>query len=233
MRVLLVHSDKRPFEVERFGAAWARAGGRADELVAVTPSSWSEDLSVGVAGLILTGGPDVEPARYGAATEPGVDLDLDPARDALDLQLLDRAAREGWPVLAVCYGMQLLNVRHGGTLVQDLERAGVTGHRVSEPKDHLAHPVRIGPDSTWLADLPREIQVNSRHHQGVAAVGRGLRVIATAPDGIVEALESDDDGRFVLGVQWHPENIAAPEHDGVFERFRAAVRLLATSRRRG
>jgi len=223
MRVLLVHSDNRPFEVERFGAAWVRGGGARDELVPATPTTWSEERAKGVDGLILTGGPDVEPTRYGADPEPGVKLDLDPARDALDLELLRRAEERAWPVLAVCYGMQVLNVHHGGTLIQDLERAGVTGHQVKEPKDFLAHAVQIAPDSAHLAGLAERLAVNSRHHQGVATVGDGLRAVAVAPDGMVEALEPVAGGRFVLGVQWHPENIAAAEHDEVFRRFRAAV----------
>lgn len=223
MRVLLVHSDNRPFEVERFGAAWVRGGGARGELVPATPATWSRDPAAGFDGLILTGGPDVEPARYGADPEPGVKLDLDPARDALDLELLHRAEQRRVPVLAVCYGMQVLNVHHGGSLIQDLERAGVAGHQVKEPKDFLAHTVRIASDSAHLAGLPESFAVNSRHHQGIATVGDGLRPSAVAPDGIVEALEPAGRNRFVLGVQWHPENIAAAEHDQVFKRFRAAV----------
>lgn len=224
MRVLLSHSDNRPFEVDRFGTAWQRAGGTAAELLAVTPSTVGvlpvEDGEV--AGLLLTGGPDVEPWRFGASPERGVELHADPARDAFDLALLRRAERAGWPVLAVCYGLQLLNVHHGGTLIQDLDRAGRPGHSVREPKDFVAHRVRRVAASRWLPDLPSEFGVNSRHHQAIDRLAGGLTVIATAPDGVVEAVERPDAGRFVVGVQWHPENMAQVEHVGQFAAFRAA-----------
>lgn len=229
MHVLLSHSDDRPFEVERFGTAWQRAGGAPAELLAVTPSAAgglpaSDDE---VAGLLLTGGPDVEPWRYGPSLERGVELHPDPARDALDLALLRRAERAGWPVLAVCYGVQLLNVHYGGTLVQDLDRAGRPGHRVREPKDFVAHRVRRAAASRWLPDLPAEFGVNSRHHQAIDRLGAGLTTLALAPDGVVEAVERPDVGRFVVGVQWHPENMAQAEHVAQFAAFRAACRARA------
>jgi putative glutamine amidotransferase len=126
-------------------------------------------------GLLLAGGPDVEPRRFGAEPEPGVELNLDPARDALDLELLARAARGGWPVLAVCYGCQLLAVAAGGTVVQDVERAGRPGHRVPEPKDRLAHDVTVSRKARSCAG-GRAIRVNSRHRQAVAEVRGGLTV---------------------------------------------------------
>ncbi len=226
MQVLVTRSDNRPFEVARFDAAWARAGGDPSELVFVTPSTAAEITTPDAvfAGLLLTGGPDVEPARYGASPEPGAALHLDPARDALDLGLVERAGREGWPVLAVCYGCQLLNVFYGGTLVQDLERAGKSGHYVSEPKDHLAHTVRksgLG-GGRWLDGCPDEFEVNSRHRQAVASVAEPLEAVLSAPDGVVEAVKLRGTGRFVLGVQWHPENLAQPEHVGLMRAFRAA-----------
>ena len=134
----------RPFEVARFEAAWARAGGDASELVFATPSTAGEVAALESAfdGVVLTGGPDVNPGRYGAPPEAGAEPRLDPERDALDLAVLERAEREAWPVLAVCYGCQMLNVYHGGTLIQNLDRAGMPGHFAPEPKDRLAHPVR-------------------------------------------------------------------------------------------
>ena len=225
MQILVARSDDRPFELARFDAAWARAGGDPSELVFVTPSTVGEvaapDSVFG--GLLLTGGPDVEPARYGARPEAGVELHPDRGRDALDLALLERAGREGWPVLAVCYGCQLLNVFHGGTLVQDLDRAGLPGHYVGEPKDHPTHPVRkCGGGGRWLDGCPEEFMVNSRHHQGLARLGAELDAIREAPDGVVEAVKLRHPSRFVLGVQWHPENMAQAEHVSLFAAFRAA-----------
>ncbi len=223
MRVLLAHSDNRPFEVERFGAAWARAGGEAGELVSVTPATAASVLpaATGISGLLLSGGPDVEPWRYGERSPADVPLHLLPERDALDLSLLETAQRERWPVLAVCYGCQLLNVAYGGTLIVDLERAGTPGHRITEPKDRLAHNVQISLKARFLP-LAGSVGVNSRHHQGLARLGAGLVAVAAAPDGVIEAIEPAEGDRFVLGVQWHPENLRQEPHVAIFRTFRHA-----------
>lgn len=221
---MLAHSTHRAFEIDRFGAAWQAAGGSADELVPVTPvtaDAWRQ-RGVQPAGLLLTGGPDVEPWRYGQAPLAGVRLHPDGARDALDLELLARADEAGWPVLAVCYGCQVLAVARGGSLIQDLPTAGLPGHAVSEPLDHLAHGVEM-LDCAWLAGMPRHFEVNSRHHQALAEPGR-LCVVARALDGVIEAVEDRDAGRFVVGVQWHPENLLFDPHLELFRRFRAACR---------
>ena len=231
MKILVTRSDHRAFEVDRFGAAWRRAGGDPAELVFVAPSTRPEEVPAGTAfaGLLLTGGPDVEPARYGAEPEAGIELHTDPARDTLDLALLTRAERQRWPVLAVCYGVQLLNVFHTGTLVQDLDRAGKSGHRVPEPKDHLAHTVKRS-GGRWLAGCPAEFWVNSRHHQAIEYLGEALEPVATAPDGVIEAVELRGGERFVLGVQWHPENLTQPEHVALFRAFRSACAAASGTR---
>jgi putative glutamine amidotransferase len=231
MRVLASRTDARTFEVQRFGDAWRRADGAPDEIVWVTPSAAAPLAGLdpaSVCGVLLTGGPDVEPRRYGEAPLPGVELHCDGARDDLDLDLLAQAAAYGWPVLAVCYGIQILAVSCGGTLIQDLPRLGLAGHAVREPKDFLAHEITVIPGARTLV-LGR-IAVNSRHHQAVASVGPGLRVIATAPDGVIEAVEGVDERRFVLGVQWHPENLRQHEHVAVFSAFRAAAERFAAAR---
>ena len=226
MQILVTRSDDRPFEVTRFDAMWARAGGDPSELVFVTPSTAGEIATPEAvfAGVMLTGGPDVEPARFGATPEAGAESRVDSERDALDLAMLDRAEHEGWPVLAVCYGCQVLNVFYGGTLIQNLDRAGKPGHYVSEPKDHLAHAVRksgLG-GGRWLDGCPDEFEVNSRHRQAIADVAGPLDVILTAPDGVVEAVKLRRTNRFVLGVQWHPENLTQVEHVGLLRAFRSA-----------
>jgi putative glutamine amidotransferase len=233
VRVLVSHCDHRPFEVERFGAAWVRAGGDTGDLVFVTPSTvvGLAPPKAGFDGLLLTGGPDLEPWRFGAEPEPGVELRLDPPRDALDLELLGRAALESWPVLAVCYGCQLLAVSAGGTVIQDLERAGRGGHLVPEPKDHLAHDVIVDAKARFLAPAGGRFAVNSRHNQAVAEPGGGLLVAARAPDGVIEAIESEAGDRFVLGVQWHPENLSQQAHVTVLRSFRSAC--LASASRSG
>jgi len=223
MLVLLAHSDDRGFEMGRFGAAWARAGGDPAELVPLSPASAGAlPAGVPVSGLLLSGGPDVEPRRYGAAPEDGVALHCQPERDALDLELLARAEREAWPVLAVCYGCQLLAVAHGATLVQDLTSAGKAGHKVAEPKDFLAHDVAVSGSARFLPSRGPRLAVNSRHHQAIARLGPGMVAVATAPDGVIEAIEPASGDRFVLGVQWHPENMAQPEQVAILAAFRRA-----------
>jgi putative glutamine amidotransferase len=225
MRVLLVHCKHRPFEVDRFSRAWVAAGGNPAELFPVTPAAAREVLvesPVPVDGLLLTGGPDVEPWRYGQRPQPGVELDTDPGRDALDLLLLSRADGEGWPVLAVCYGCQLLAVHRGGTLVQDLPHQG-QGHNLRDGRrDRFAHPVLRRGSPRFLSWLPEELPVNSRHHQAVDLPGRDLVVVGRAPDGVVEAVEAGEGDRFEVGVQWHPEDLISEPHLELFRSFRRA-----------
>ncbi len=232
VRVLVSRADSRPFEVGRFSAAWERAGGDPAELVFVTPTTVAEVAppQVPFAGLLLTGGPDVEPSRFGAEPQAGVALHTDPARDDLDLELLGRAERNGWPVLAICYGCQLLAVSAGGTIVQDLESVGAPGHAVPEPKDHPAHVVTVSATARFLPPAAGTIVVNSRHHQAVDEPGRGMAVVARAPDDVVEAIEPSSGDRFVLGVQWHPENMAESEHVAIFRAFRQACLRRSSSR---
>lgn len=159
----------------------------------------------GAAGLLLMGGSDVNPARYGEARQPETDAP-DDTRDAAELRLIDEAIARDLPILAICRGLQLLNVYHGGTLIQHL--VSPEPHDVeTEDKGAPAHEVAIEPDSK-LARIAgkRRWQVNSRHHQVAAKVGEHLRVSARAVnDGMIEALERTDKA-FVLAVQWHPED---------------------------
>jgi putative glutamine amidotransferase len=168
----------------------------------------------GVQGLLLTGGDDVSPARYGEAAHPSVEED--PARDEFEIALVADVRRRNLPLLAICRGVQLLNVAAGGTLVQDIpsQVQGALNHNRTVPPHQpydLAHEIWIEKDSL-LATLMGErlvgsdtCEVNSRHHQAVKEVAPGFRVSATAPDGVIEAIE-DPAARFCLGVQWHPEN---------------------------
>ncbi|MCX7895305.1 MAG: gamma-glutamyl-gamma-aminobutyrate hydrolase family protein [Thermoanaerobaculum sp.] len=222
MRVLLVHSDDRPFEVERFGTAWQRAGGDPEELVSITPQNHQQVLGnlTRFHGVLTTGGPDVSPHRYGQQPHPTTRPQ--PEREALDWQLLQQARAERLPVLAVCFGFQLVNVFFGGSLLQDLPELGYRGHRISDPKDAVAHVVRMDPSTRFLRGFPAAFGVNSRHHQGVDRLGEVLKPVAWAPDGIVEAVEIRDDDWWLVGVQWHPENLLWEPHLELFRRFRKA-----------
>ncbi|MEU1404307.1 gamma-glutamyl-gamma-aminobutyrate hydrolase family protein [Streptomyces sp. NPDC005728] len=154
-------------------------------------------------GLVIAGGPDVDPSRYGAERSPRTGPPA-PERDAWELALIDAALRAGVPLLGICRGMQLLNVALGGTLVQHLdghaEVVGVFG----------AHPVKPVPGTLYAGIVPEETDVPTYHHQAVERLGAGLVPSAHAADGTVEAVELPSGEGWVLGVQWHPEMGADP-----------------------
>jgi putative glutamine amidotransferase len=165
-------------------------------------------------GLLLCGGGDVAPIHYGAG-DGGRLVMVEPQRDGVELVLTRWALGDGRPILGICRGAQVLNVAAGGTLIQDipLEVPGALLHRT---KEYPAHEVTVErgsllaqalADGQGTGDLAH-VLVNSRHHQAVQRVAPGFVVSATAPDGVIEAIERrPDDRSFVLGVQWHPENL--------------------------
>lgn len=179
----------------------------------------------GFNGLLLTGGPDVDPSLYGAPRHAETE-ESDRERDDAEAKILDEALRLDLPVLAICRGLQLMNVAHGGDLIQHV--ATVDRHRIQDT-DRAApvHDILIEPGSLLHSIAgARRWQVNSRHHQAVKTLGTGLRVSAIDPeDGTIEALERPDKW-FVLAVQWHPENQALVDAGQlrIFERFREAMR---------
>jgi putative glutamine amidotransferase len=178
-----------------------------------------------VDGVVLAGGGDVLPSLYGAEAHATFDA-AEPGRDAYELELARRASEADVPLLAICRGIQVLNVARGGTLIQHIpdELRDRVNHTLREPPYAIAHDVWVAEDSL-LERVMRErlegdtLPVNSRHHQAVKALGEGLVVTATAPDGVVEAVE-DPRQRFCLGVQWHPENFyRTGEFRAIFEAF--------------
>ena len=177
----------------------------------------------GYDGLMLMGGTDVDPARYKQSGAVETD-EPDRERDEAEWRLLEQALLQDMPILAICRGMQLLNVFHGGTLIQHLPPGGEHDVDVAD-KAKVAHEVAIGPN-TLLAEIAGtdRLEVNSRHHQAVDQIGNGLRVSARDPrDGIIEGLERPDRS-FVVGVQWHPEDqvFADPMHLRLFTAFAKA-----------
>ena len=201
------------------------------EVVELTSAEAPESVVGRVDGLLLTGGGDIDPALYGAAAHATFEA-AEPGRDAFEIALVRAALAADKPVLAICRGMQVLSVAFGGDLVQDIpsEVNGALHHDVREPRYAIAHEVWVSPTSRLAALMKDDLedgescQVNSRHHQAVRHAGDGLEVTATAPDGVIEAVERPT-ARFCLGVQWHPENFwRTGEFRPLFEGFVDAAR---------
>jgi putative glutamine amidotransferase len=182
-----------------------------------------------VDGLVLTGGEDVDPVRYGAVQGPSVSR-VSAARDAMEIAAVHAARDRRIPTLAICRGIQVLNVALGGTLIQDIpsERPGALGHDPDAARDQRTHVVHLVAGSRAARAVEATtLNVNSVHHQAIDRVANGLAVTGTAPDGIIESVETpDEDPWWVLAVQWHPEEFvrdsAAPDH-GLFAAFAAAL----------
>jgi gamma-glutamyl-gamma-aminobutyrate hydrolase PuuD len=182
----------------------------------VLDGSDADEVLSGLEGLLLSGGGDVVASYYGA--DPGeVEYSVDGARDVWELALVTRARVARMPILGICRGAQLLNVASGGTLVQHLPTITEISHRELERDLELIHEIRVDPASMLSTITGQEaFRVNSLHHQAVAQPGSGLRPVAWAPDGVIEAVESSE-GRAELGVQWHPELLTdEPVHHAIF-----------------
>lgn len=226
MRITLtLDRDASRAETNDYVRALVAAGLRRQDIAVLGPGALVEGP---FDGLVLGGGCDVDPARYGQVVRPGVGVKVDPARDATDFALFERAWKESMPVLGICRGLQVINVALGGTLVQDIpsERPSPVAHQRSEKeKTRRDHTVRVA-DGTLLREIAgtTEISVNSRHHQAIERPARGLIVSANAPDGTIEAVEGDRN-RWLVGVQWHPENLAGdPISERLFLEFARVVR---------
>jgi putative glutamine amidotransferase len=198
-----------------------RAGGEPRVLSQDVPPTLD-----GLDGVLFTGGGDVDPVHYRDTRHPNTN-EPDPARDAFELALAKLALAKGTPLLAICRGLQVVNVAAGGTLTQDIpaQLNQALGHQVDSPASAIAHEVWVTP-GTALAQVMQEelagsevLQVNSRHHQAIGKTAEGFTISATAPDGIVEAIERPS-ARFCIAVQWHPENFwRTGEFRSLFEEF--------------
>lgn len=193
-----------------------RSGGRA---VLLPPGGDKEEAHASVAGLdglVVAGGPDVDPVRYGAARHPQTQAPVT-RRDAWDLAVTSSALALGVPLLSICRGMQVLNVCRGGTLHQHVP--DLVGHERHDgpPAGYGRHKVRVSPDSILAGILTSDeyFDVPTHHHQAVDLLGDGLKAVAWEEDGTVEAVETGPSelggfSGFVLGVQWHPERGSDP-----------------------
>lgn len=211
--------------VEAIGAA----GGAPILIPLISDEEKLRAIYVKLDGLLLAGGGDVDPSYYGEERHPACSK-VDPLRDWVELTLARWALAEGLPILAICRGIQVLNVAAGGTLYQDLpsQRPSEIDHTYhpERPLTELVHSVEVEPGSR-LAGIVGEgcLAVNSGHHQAVKDVAPGFKVAARAPDGVVEAIESEAHP-FALGVQWHPEELVkdASHMQRMFEDFVSAAR---------
>lgn len=187
-------------------------------------------------GLVLSGGEDVDPARYGEKPSPALGGVLK-ERDEMEFIAIEAAIELGIPVFAICRGVQVLNVYLGGTLYQDLatEQPGDVLHEQATPWSTKSHVVSVQQDSLLHSIVGVDtFSINSFHHQAIKQVAPTLRVVARAEDGLVEAVESTDNAHWMLGVQWHPERHEASAEDTdpdrmLFAAFRDAVSATTVS----
>ena len=214
---------------EKYVAAAQSSGFEPVEVsLGLTPTEL-QGLARTLDAVVLPGSPaDVEPSLFHAARHTKT-ADSDAARERTDFALLDHAVTEQKPVLAICYGVQSLNVFLGGPLVQDIPseihtkiQHEWTGHEGPEPH----HEINLDPGSR-LAQMAgaNQARVNSSHHQSVLQPGRNLRVVAHAPDGVIEAVEWTGDANWIVGVQWHPERMVAADElsQALFRELAAAA----------
>ena len=207
-------SNKRD-AYDKYLAAVRSAGAEPVEISLGLSPAQLRDVASGLDAVVLSGSPaDVEPSLFHAARHSKT-AESDADRERTDFALLDHAVTEHKPVLAICYGVQSLNVFLGGSLIQDVPseihtkiQHAWTGHEGPEPH----HDVTFEAGSR-LAQLTgaNQARVNSSHHQSVLQPGRNLRVVAHAPDGVIEAVEWTGDANWIMGVQWHPERMVAAD----------------------
>jgi putative glutamine amidotransferase len=209
-------------------AAYIRAVQGAGGIPILLPPQLSEEvgreLFRRIDGLLLTGGGDLDPGRFGEVAHATVS-EVSVARDDLELALVEAALSTETPLFAICRGIQVLNVALGGTLWQDVPSDVGTSvtHSQKERRDRATHDVTVSGETRLAEALgAHELAVNSFHHQAIRKLGRGLRDVAWAPDGVIEGVELAETPTLVLGVQWHPEELV--EHDrAAANLFRALV----------
>jgi putative glutamine amidotransferase len=215
-RTAAEEAANRRSKIDKYLRAVERAGGEGVLLSLTCGAEALKRESETLDAILLTGSPaDVDPAHFGAPRHPATEP-ADACREQTDFALLEHALAAGKPVLAICYGIQSLNVFLGGTLIQDIPTEIGTGICHSPEEDELPdgsetpdamHGANFGTGRVHALAGAAQAEVNSWHHQSVLNLGRGLRITARAPDGVVEAVEWQDGSNWVVGVQWHPERM--------------------------
>jgi len=206
-RLRLNPSEEYSFLSTKYVSAIVKAGGVP--LVLPTVVELIDEFLEVVDGILLSGGGDVDPRFYNEKPSEW-SKSINPLRDSFEIELVKRAVKMKLPVLGICRGIQVLNVALGGTLIQDIKnklKSSVPHTLVGVLSSQRAHLIKVVPGSKLARILGvEELKVNSSHHQAVKELGEGLRAVAHAPDGVIEAVESVGDN-YILGVQWHPERI--------------------------
>jgi len=214
--------------------ALVAAGAKPDELCLVSASDSPDFRIEDCDGALFAGGEDVDPAFYQEKKKYN-SVHVNRARDEFEFANLDRARQHGLPVFGICRGAQMVNVKFGGTLYQDIksDTALEIEHRQPDDRSDLTHRVTVTDGESRLGKIVQgSLRVNSLHHQGIRRVGRGLKVSAHSEDGLVEAVEAADGDSYLLAVQWHPEELTdRPEHRKLLEDFVGACRATARQRK--
>jgi len=235
MKIAISVSDKEKAKGKEspYFKALLVAGARAEEieLVAAGAEFRAEDFD----GILFSGGEDVDPALYGEEKKYD-NVKVNRQRDDFEFKLLDEARSSALPVFGICRGTQLINVKFGGTLYQDLPSEATIefDHKQDEERNEPTHTVTVSDHDSRLGEvLKGNCQVNSLHHQAIRRVGRGLKVTAYSEDGLVEAVEAAGDSPYLVAVQWHPEEIAElPEQKRILHQFVEQCRRKAQERRK-
>lgn len=195
-----------------YSEAIEACGGLPVHIPLIPDRAFIASVTEGLDGILLPGcDSDIDPAYYGEDPHPRLRRVV-PEKDETDMLVLAEAERSNIPVLAICYGIQALNVERGGTLIQDIESQvkNCINHQQGNPVARNSHEIKLERDSLLLGyarlkNVGEKIKVNSHHHQAIRVVGGNLRAVAWANDGVIEAIQDTRPDRFVLGVQWHPE----------------------------
>jgi putative glutamine amidotransferase len=223
MRIEL--ATNRFYLARHYSEAVEAAGGAPVHISLIPNSEYVDSVVEGLDGILLPGSDsDVDPLRYGHEPHPELGS-VHTIKDQTDLLVIEAAERKRIPIFAICFGMQILNVSRGGTLIQDIKSQvpDAIKHEQGAPRERASHRVRL-LENTKLANIAGAVDaiVNSHHHQAIESVGADLVATAWASDGVIEAIEDPRPDRFVMAVQWHPE--LGWENDGLSQRlFRTFV----------